>query len=250
MNLHKPKVPKWDEPLITLDVDWAPDFVIDWVAERLVARLVRATWFITHASPAIDRLRQHPDLFELGIHPNFLPGSTHGDTPEAVLRHCMDLVPEAVSMRTHSLVQSSPLLELVMHSTLIKVDSSLFLPGLSHLRPFEYRIKGRTLWRIPFCWEDDFEMEKLEPIWRFAPHIATGEGLKVFNFHPIHIYLNSADIQPYQALKRRAPALSQPTQSEANAFVNVGIGTRTLFLELIEYLADKSSQCVRELVRI
>ena len=81
---------------ITLDVDWAPDHAIDAVAGHLIERDVRATWFVTHASPAIDRLRDRPDLFELGIHPNFAPGSTQGETPDAVLDHCMAIVPEAL----------------------------------------------------------------------------------------------------------------------------------------------------------
>ncbi len=71
---------------ITLDVDWAPDFMIDAAAQALVDREVKATWFVTHASPAVERLREHPDLFELGIHPNFLAGSSHGATPAACPR--------------------------------------------------------------------------------------------------------------------------------------------------------------------
>ena len=90
---------------ITLDIDWAPDHVIDRIAAQLIDARVRATWFVTHQSPAIDRLRARPDLFELGIHPNFLNQSTHGETPAEVLAHCMALVPDARSMRTHSLVQ-------------------------------------------------------------------------------------------------------------------------------------------------
>lgn len=35
--------------VITLDIDWAPDFVIDAVAEQLVQAGVWATWFVTHA---------------------------------------------------------------------------------------------------------------------------------------------------------------------------------------------------------
>src|SRR4028119_935918 len=90
---------------ITLDVDWAPDFVIDSVAETLRRARVKCTWFVTHPSPAVDRLRRHPELFELGVHPNFLPGSTQGATAADVLNYCRRLVPDARSMRTHSLVQ-------------------------------------------------------------------------------------------------------------------------------------------------
>jgi peptidoglycan/xylan/chitin deacetylase (PgdA/CDA1 family) len=64
---------------VTLDVDWASDAMIDQTARILLEHEVPATWFITHASAAVDRLRDHPELFELGIHPNFLPGSTHGE---------------------------------------------------------------------------------------------------------------------------------------------------------------------------
>jgi hypothetical protein len=71
--------------LLTLDIDWAPDAAIDFVAEILVSRGVKATWFVTHDSPGVRRLRARPDLFELGIHPNFLPGSSHGRSGEGAL---------------------------------------------------------------------------------------------------------------------------------------------------------------------
>lgn len=134
-----------DDVYLTLDVDWAPDFMIDNVAERLVSQGVNATWFVTHESPAIDRLRRHPGLFELGIHPNFSRGSTHGATPEAVLRSCLSLVPDAVSMRTHALIQSSPLLVQVRASTSIRIDVSMFLPHHANLQPVSLWMDGRAL---------------------------------------------------------------------------------------------------------
>src|SRR5260370_36233031 len=80
-----------DSLVLTLDIDWAPDFVIDHVAQRLIEHQVCATWFVTHASPAVDRLRRRPDLFELGIHPNFFPGSTQSQEPRQDLKFCLDL---------------------------------------------------------------------------------------------------------------------------------------------------------------
>ena len=113
---------------LTIDIDWAPDFMIDFAAEALAARRVCATWFVTHSSPAVDRLRQHPKLFELGIHPNFQPGSTHGKEWAEVLDHCMGLVPDATSMRTHDLFQSTKLLDMIITQTPIITDLTLFLP--------------------------------------------------------------------------------------------------------------------------
>lgn len=230
--------PTQNDLVLTLDVDWAPDHVVDYVAGELLSRRISATWFVTHMSPAIERLQRSPELFELGIHPNFLPGSTHGSTPAEVLRHCMALVPQAVSMRSHSTVQSTPLLETVLARTPIETDVSLFLPHTPSLRPVEYRWKGSNLLRIPYYWEDDFEMERATPCWRLKPLLDAGDGLRVFDFHPIHVYLNSADATPYQTLKFRAPRLVEATPMQVARVVQAGEGTRTLFLEVVDFLGS------------
>ncbi len=227
-----------NDVVLTVDVDWAPDFAIDFVAEQLIAHKVQATWFVTHLSPAIARLHRYPDLFELGIHPNFLPGSTDGETPEAVLSHCMELVPLATSMRSHALVQSTPLLHEVLTKTPITTDVSLFLPCAPNLEPVWYRRLGHSLLRIPYFWEDDFEMEQGTPCWDLTPYLRVGDGLKVFDFHAIHVYLNSTGVGPYRSLKQRVPRLAEVTPSQAAEFVQTGKGAQTLFLELIRHLSS------------
>ena len=72
---------------LTFDVDWAPDFVIETVSDILISRSVKCTWFVTNHSPAVEKLFFQKDLFELGLHPNFLPGSTHGATEKDVMQH-------------------------------------------------------------------------------------------------------------------------------------------------------------------
>lgn len=233
---------------ITLDIDWAPDFVIDFVAERLVEHQVRATWFVTHPSPAIERLKDQPDLFELGLHPNFLPGSSQGATPEHIIRYCRSIVPEAVSVRTHALVQSTPLLDTLLDKTSVVIDASLFLPHALHLHPVEYWWRQRRLIRVPYFWEDDFEMERPEPCWQPAKLLNQGPGLKIFDFHPIHIYLNSADMEPYRNLKAQVPRLHAVDHGLVERFVQEGPGTQTCFLDLVHYLAASGSQRLCDLV--
>ena len=61
---------------LTFDIDWAPDWIIEEVLTILDLKKVKGTFFITHETP-LNReiaLRGH----NLGIHPNFLPGSSHG----------------------------------------------------------------------------------------------------------------------------------------------------------------------------
>ncbi len=231
---------------LTLDIDWAPDFAIDFVADKLVEHQVRATWFVTHESPAIIRLKQYPELFELGIHPNFFPGSSHGASVDAVLRYCMALVPEAVSARTHGLLQSTRLLGQILAQTPIKIDVSLFLPHTPHLRPVEYPWEGHTLLRIPYFWEDDFEMEyRTRARWDLRPLMEETDGLKIFNFHPLLVLLNAINMEPIRALKQIIPRFSEATQSDVNTFIRGGRGTRTAFMEVIDYLA-----ATRQSVRI
>lgn len=236
------------ETVVTIDIDWAPDFAIDFVSAYLIERRVHATWFVTHNSPAVERLRSNSDLFELGIHPNFLPGSSHGDTAISVIEHCMNLVPDATSMRTHALFQSTPLLNQFLTSTPVSADVSLFLPHAPQLQPVEHHFGDRVMLRIPYYWEDDLEMMHPDQCWDAESMLGIGHGFKVFDFHPIHVYLNSVEMKPYEALKRAFPELERTSPVDADSYLNDGVGTRTMFAELVDHLAvSGDSVCVREI---
>ncbi|MCX5895386.1 MAG: hypothetical protein NTZ51_06110, partial [Proteobacteria bacterium] len=142
---------------LTLDVDWAPDFIIESVAEMLLANSIKCTWFVTSRSPAIEKLFIHKELFEFGLHPNFLPGSTHGTTEKDVMHYMKSILPDAHIVRTHALAQSSHLLRMMLQEYDITIDVSLFLRETPHIVPhymhFDY--SSRRLLRIPYFWEDN-----------------------------------------------------------------------------------------------
>jgi hypothetical protein len=187
--------------VLTLDVDWAPDALVDAVASRLVAAGAPATWFVTHASPALERLRARPDLFELGIHPNFRPGSSHGETPAEVLDHVMALVPEALSSRAHGVVQSGELLHELVRRTPVRIDSTTFLPDLPDAPLVTQRTPYGDLLRVPFTWSDDHE--PLSPWDRYL-----GEpGLKVVLFHPTRVCSSGAFDELLERVAAGLPAL-------------------------------------------
>jgi hypothetical protein len=223
------------EVVITLDIDWAPDFAIDAVAKVLRDAGVASTWFVTHTSPAVEQLRVDRDLFELGIHPNFLSGSDHGSTTEEVLRHCMKLVPEARSVRTHALVQSHLILEAIVVETPVRVDLSIFLPGMAHIAPVSYAVHDDDLLRIAYYWEDDDQTLQPDPVWSFERHWRV-EGIRVLDFHPMHVYLNSKDRSAYESVKELMP-LRDLAPDDVAPFVNHGQGARTVFEEVVERLA-------------
>ena len=234
-----------DQPmLLTFDVDWAADFMIDAIASELIKREVKATWLVTHSSPALGRLRERPDLFELGIHPNFFTNSSHGDTVAQVLETCMSIVPEATTMRSHGLVQSSPILAHVIEFTKIRCDSSIMLPDAANLAPVGFPHADGPLVRVPYFWEDDIEMVRPSPRWSLGEN-GSSPGLRVFDFHPAHVYLNSTDFEPYRKLKALGP-LPAVSEELAAGLVHHGNGPRTLFLEIADRLAESGSRTLRD----
>lgn len=232
---------------ITLDIDWAPDFVIDYVADLFIANGVKATWFVTHKSKAVDKLREYPDLFELGIHPNFLPNSSHGNTVDEVLDFCVNLVPEAVSMRTHALVQSTLILSRVLQRTTIKYDVSLFLAYHPFLQSvdFFWGANHKLLKRLPYNWEDDFEMEHPKFDWA-GKNILNIEGVKVYDFHPIHVYLNSSKFETYLNLKKNYPNINDINFEQITPYVEGGEGTQSFLKLLFEKKDETKFATIRE----
>ena len=223
-----------DEIVITLDVDWAPDFVIEFVANLLIERKIRSTWFITHDSHAIRSLSDYPDLFELGIHPNFMPGSTHGSTPEEVMETLLQIVPRAESVRTHGLFQSSSLMKMIAEKFGLKNDVSIYLREVQHIVPFEAYYDDNVLLRIPYYWTEDGEMYKPKPSFSLNPKKMHQPGLKIFGFHPIHVYLNSRDMCGYTTLKQSCD-IRTCSEKEVKPCINIGTGTGTFFKELMLY---------------
>lgn len=190
-----------------------------------------ATFFCTHRTDILDDLRQS-SLFELGIHPSLGPGSTHGRSDRETLEHCLSIVPDAKTMRTHGLVQSTALFRTVTTEfPSIEYDVSLFLPFHPNLQisTFHFGSK-RLIHRLPYFWEDD--VASLSPDWKWGGSVPANNGLRIFDFHPIHVALNMSSLGQYAALKEKHEGrpLWSLSPSEVGAFSRSGEGTRT-FLE-------------------
>lgn len=186
---------------ITIDIDWASDEVLTYAINLLERYEIRATFFVTHDTPVLERLRSNP-LFELGIHPNFqkiLNGNVLDGAMETVYSDILSIVPDAVSVRSHSLVQSSPLLDLFARKGQ-KYDVNLCIPweNLVTLKPIRH---WNGLLRVPYCWEDDVQCIQAQngSMDGWNAEILLGiKGLKVFNFHPIHLFLNTESLERYE----------------------------------------------------
>lgn len=180
---------------LTFDVDWANDNILLDTINFVENYGIKSTWFITHETPLLDRLRENPNC-ELGIHPNFnnlLDGiNTNGKNSEEVIDRLINIVPEARIVRSHSLAQSERIFDIFAERNLHYVCNT-YIPYSS-----VQKIKPWNLWSglmiIPHFWQDNVTLKMpTENLSNFSL-----ESLNVFNFHPIHIYLNSDKQDRYE----------------------------------------------------
>jgi len=218
---------------MTFDVDWAHDEILADTMQLVAGAGAAATWFITHDTQLLRDMRSQP-AWELGIHPNFntlLQGSaSSGATADKILEDLMRLILEAVSVRSHSMTQSSPLLDAFARAGLTH-DVNHFVPSGSRIQ-----VKPWLLWngmvRVPYIWEDDVhcayqtsQQPELEPS---AIAADSSSGLKVFDFHPIHVFLNTESLDRYE---RTRPIHRDPSELIKHRFD--GYGTRSRLIDLL-----------------
>lgn len=210
---------------LTFDIDWAHDEIIKDSLELVQRAHVPAVWFVTHATPLLKDLRRKPGN-ELGIHPNFnhlLNGeSTNGS--HQVIKECMSIVPEARCVRSHSLTQSERLTDLLRDAGLTHI-SNLFIPYGSGIQTKPFFLWDRMI-MVPHTWQDNvsLKMNLLFPeISEISPYI------NVFDFHPIHVFLNTESLERYE---RTRPLHKNPKELIKHRYK--GYGMRNRLLEILD----------------
>lgn len=186
---------------LTFDMDWACDEVMDFLYDLLENYGLSATINITNYFCNIGRYRDNKRI-NLGIHPNFNPiinGDAGGDNKEVVIRKCKELIPDAVVARSHSLLNSTPLTK-VLYEFGIKYELNSFIVPPKGMCVYPWYLEG--VMQIPFFFEDDiYLMEGFsnQPKFYLCNRI---KMYKIFNFHPIHLFLNTETLERYYKIKK------------------------------------------------
>lgn len=215
---------QFDLVCVTLDVDWAEEEVLEASLGLLEKAGVKATFFATHESKVLADAEG--DQIEIGVHPNFNDCEGRFEEP---MEKIMDLYPNAVGARSHSLFTSSHILTLYMKHGL-RYESNVFL--LDHPLPHPL-LRFTELISIPFCWSDDKHFELERPFKGDAAGLGT-PGLKVLNFHPIHLFLNTKDLPHYESSRPH-----HPNPKAMRELINDGPGIATMFEEMMGEIADR-----------
>jgi hypothetical protein len=190
----------WTQQIfLTFDIDWVCDAVLEDTISILEEAGVAATWFVTHQTPLLDRLRSNPN-FELGLHPNFnnlLNGQNVKEklnSAEQIIDELLTIVPEAKSIRSHSMTQSSRLYDLFAEKGLTH-ECNTYIPSSSKITLCPWKT-WQGLIKISHFWEDDLNVLDVHVDATVLAQEAL--GLKVFDFHPIHLYLNTETLSRYE----------------------------------------------------
>jgi hypothetical protein len=204
---------------MSLDVDWAPDYVLADLRALIGDLSFPITLFHTHRTPEVARLLEIKGA-ECAIHPNFMNTSDPGGRLSELKKD----FPAARGIRSHGLYYHSGLLPHFHRAGLDYFSNDLhFLED--GLRP-HFDWSGMT--RLPIYWEDDVHAIYFAGSYDLDALKLDRPGLKVFNFHPVHIFLNTSDMHDYLRIK---PDLA--SEKGALRHRREGKGVRTLFLDLL-----------------
>jgi len=195
-------------------------------------RGVVTTAYATHTSEALAKAETAGEV-RIGLHPNFLPQSSHGETREDVIKHIFDLFPKARSFRSHCMVDDTHI-SIEMKARNILYDSNLCLYLQSGLVPLHH---WTGIPRFPMFWADDihwrrggdFKLAAYEDLF-FSP------GLKIIGVHPFMYTLNLSDHDTYTRLKPHIQTLTKP---QAEKLRSPGPGAQTFLHELIDAVHAK-----------
>jgi len=217
--------------VLTSDLDWASEYCVE-VFLAVAGRFkLRPTVFVTHESAVLRRAAADGRV-ELGIHPNFLAGSSHGEGIAPIITHVLGLVPQAMAVRCHRHLVD-PEIEVALAAHGLRIDSNT----CGHLQPgLAAATLATGLLRLPVFFEDDCHWG-VPRSWQFTHHRAAffSPGLKILNFHPFMLALNAPDAAFY---RRHKPLIPTLTAEEAHRLRHEGQGTATFLLEALAAICD------------
>jgi hypothetical protein len=224
MKFNGPKI------IFTLDTDWCSEAVLAWTLERFVEKKIPITVFATGFYSCLNDFKEE---VEIGIHPNFFSEQDH----RKVVGTLMDIYPGAQSVRSHGLFEYSGLLNIYREFGL-KLDSTPLMYLCEGITPYNH---PSGLLRVPIFWEDDDYFSQ-SPDWEPVNLKLESNGIKCFDFHPIHLKLNSVSYEQYGNFKDSG---FQDNIIEDFITVSSRIGIMSYWLKLMSYIEENKLDIIK-----
>lgn len=221
----------------TSDVDWASECAIRKCQNIFSNRSIRPTYFVTHESEYLREVWRNGGA-EFGCHPNFLPGSDHGQTYEEVCDFFNRFPKEwRICFRSHRFFDVTDI-NVGLAGRGFKYDSNTFA-FYNKLPPYRH-FSG--LIRFPSCWEDGTHLRYIanlekEPLLRFLDR----PGLTIMGVHPLHMAINSPTFYYNRMLKDRLTR-EEMVSMDDDAIAKVRsseFGIADLFESILDHVVNK-----------
>lgn len=229
-----------DEPVFcfSTDIDWASEDVLENFFGALPLKEIKLTTFVTHESAKISALYASGQI-DRGIHPNFLPKSSHGDTFEEIIETCVGFAPESFGFRSHRLFDVTDITHLLHDQHGYKYVSNLGTIMGDRIRPL---LHESGLAHFPIFFEDGSHLYNdlglsLEPYLDYF----TSPGIKIVSFHPMNMVFNTPYIKFMREIK---DSLSREEFNNIDTSViaktrNNKLGIRDVIFDIFELVRRK-----------
>ena len=221
---------KLNNIILSFDIDWAPEFMIEDLL-NLTSKL-NPTFFNTHKSKILKNINEKN--ITQGIHPNLQNNSSHGHTINNIYKTVKNFGNKKY-LRFHVLGHSYPDLKFFAKRG-TEIDSSIILINQPYITPNYH--PDIDLVKVPYVWEDGM-------ILNFKFNIKNSlnlnlPGLKILDFHPLDLYLNTPSIEKRNNFKKKFKSNFFSTKKESEKYINKKkYGIRDFFIETISYLKRK-----------
>lgn len=222
---------------LSFDIDWASDEVIQYCIEKVIEAELKATIFATHDSRFLRFLEdKYPSQIEIALHPNYIKFLNKNQFNwEYEIKNLKQIYPSSIGVRSHGHFVSSQLLEHYIDLNM-KYESGIYSDNFPLLSSLPYT---DNFVRFSHFFQDDAHLIRKRSLDLNQIKLKS-KGIKIFDFHPIHIFLNSPSIKYYESRKKYYHDINCLKKN-----VYSGRGICNLFLELIKFLKLNKKNVIR-----
>ena len=218
---------------LTIDVDFAPEYMIENIVNILDEYDINATFFATHKSSILHELELN-GKYEIGIHPNLCSNTTQGAEINEIVSILKNEYPNSVSNRFHkhnyqysdfSILKSNGFQNDVSR---LQYNCSYVLPSIqpdSNLVLFSY------IWEDGICENAGLPMDILGIDLR-------SPGIKIVNFHPLNVYINGRTNSERLKFLKTVNKLTYCPENHAEKFKCNGPGSYNVLKQLLSYTEE------------
>lgn len=214
---------------ITFDLDWCPDFMIEYLLNILKNYDVKCIFFFTNKSKYLQSIKKK---HLIGIHPNFQ--NTHLINEQtAILRNLIKIIPDSKFVRSHCLNMNTNLVyEMFKNFPNLKYDFSMLTYKSKFVELTSYNYLKVKINRINYNWEDSIAIHDKKFNWSSAQYFGVNN---IYNFHPIHIFYNTKNFDHYLKIKKNKIILNQQkiNDIDSNLINDKSPGVRTFFIQTL-----------------